>query len=393
MKILICNVGSTSLKYQLIDMNNEETLARGGQERVGAEMGSFAHKDVTGKEFKKELPIADHGVGITLMMEALADIADPKELACVGFKVVLAKGVTGVQLMTEDVLKAMEEYNCIAPSHNPPYIAAVRQFAKLMPGLPLIGSFETGFHATMPPRAYLYSIPKELTEKYGIRRYGFHGASHEYVSGKVMDYMGRDDIRIITCHLGGSGSICAIQNGKSIDTNFGFSLQCGTIHNNRCGDIDPFIPIYLQEVGYSLEEVKTILNKQSGLLGMSGGISNDMRDLEKAAAEGNVDAQNAIDAYCYAIKKQIGAYAAIMGGVDAIAFSGGIGENSPMVREKCLEGLNFIGVSLNKSRNQQCRPDSEISDGGGWVKLFVVGTNEELIVARKTKKYLEEHKM
>lgn len=392
MKILICNVGSTSLKYRLIDMGNEQSLAWGKQERVGAAMGAFSHEDITGKKFEKELPIADHGAGITLMMEALAGIADPAELGCVGFKVVLAKGITGVQLMTEDVLKAMEEYNCIAPSHNPPYIAAVRQFAKLMPGLPLIGSFETGFHATMPPKAYLYSIPKELTEKYGIRRYGFHGASHEYVSGKVMEYMGNDQIRIITCHLGGSGSICAVENGKSIDTNFGFSLQCGTIHNNRCGDIDPFIPIYLQEVGYSLEEVKTILNKKSGLLGMSG-VSNDLRDVEKAAEEGNTDAQNAIEAYCYGIKKQIGAYAAAMGGVDAIAFSGGIGENSPLVRQKALEGLNFLGISLNQNRNRQCRPDAEISDGGGWVKLFVIGTNEELIVARKAKKYLEEHNL
>lgn len=389
MKILICNVGSTSLKYRLLDMDDgEKSLAWGKQERVGAPMGAYSHEDVLGGKFERQLPIPDHGAGISLMLEALRGVARPEDLGCVGFKVVLAKGVTGVQLLDERVLAAMEEFSCIAPSHNPPYIAAVRQFARLMPGVPLVGSFETGFHATMPPRAYLYSIPKELTEKYGIRRYGFHGASHEYVSRRVASFMGRGDLRMVTCHLGGSGSLCAVQNGCSVDTSFGFSLQCGTIHNNRCGDLDPFIPIYLQEVGYSLEEVKTILNKQSGLLGMSG-VSNDLRDVEQAAADGNMDAQNAIDAYCYGIKKYIGAFAAAMGGLDAVAFSGGIGENSPLVRSLTLENMKFLGVSLDERKNAICRPDAEISDGTGPVKVFVIATNEELIVARKAAEFLK----
>ncbi len=391
MKILICNVGSTSLKYQLLDMaDGEKSLAQGKQERVGSQQSTYSHSDLSGKQEKGERPLPDHGAGIELMMSFLVGgvVKNLDEIACVGFKVVHAKGVTGVQRLDEPVLKAMEDFNCIAPSHNPPYIAAIRQFAKLMPGVPLIGSFETGFHANIPPKAYLYSIPKELHKEQAVRRYGFHGASHEYVSGRVAQLMGREDLRIITCHLGGSGSLCAIKNGVSIDTTLGFSLQCGIMHNNRCGDIDPYIPFYLmEEMGYTPEQVKDMLNKQSGFLGMSG-ISGDLRDIEQAAEQGNVDAINTIDSYAYNLKKYIGSYAAALGGVDAIAFSGGIGENSPIVRRLCLEDTEFLGIQLDLKRNELCRPDSEISQDNSPVKIFVIGTNEELIVARKAAEFL-----
>ncbi|HSV56722.1 MAG TPA: acetate/propionate family kinase, partial [Magnetospirillaceae bacterium] len=307
---------------------------------------------------------------------------------CVGFKVVLAKDITGVQELTEEVLTAMEAMNGVAPAHNPPYIAAVRQFRRIVPSVPLIGSFETGFHRDLLPRAYLFSIPKEYARR-GVRRYGYHGASHEYVSGRVSELTGRKDLRLVTCHLGGSGSLAAVKAGVSIDTTLGFSLQCGIMHNNRCGDIDPYLPIYLQETeGMGLEEVKTLLTKKSGLLGLSG-VSNDMRDIEKAAGQGNADAMECLEAYAYYIRKQIGAYAAAMGGLDAVAFAGGIGENSARVRELSLAGLGFLGVDLDLDRNRTARCDALVSAPASRVQVFIVATNEELVVARKARDFLK----
>ncbi|MEZ4508305.1 MAG: hypothetical protein R2881_01210 [Eubacteriales bacterium] len=244
MKILVCNVGSTSLKYRLFDLTTgEETLSEGRMERVGTQTGAWMHKDAAQEAVKQTLPIPDYATGIRLMQEALlAKTLDSMEsLDCVAFKVVHAQGVTGVQLLDESVLSAMAAFNTVAPSHNPPYIAAIRQFQQALPGTPMIGSFETGFHATMPPKAYLYSVPISLYKEHAIRRYGFHGASHEYVTTRTSELMGRADFKLISCHLGGSGSLCAVVNGKSLDTNLGFSLQCGIMHNNRCGDIDPYI--------------------------------------------------------------------------------------------------------------------------------------------------------
>ena len=365
MKILVCNVGSTSLKYRLFDFGvEEETRAEGKMERVGTQNGIWSHTDADGERAKKTLPIPDYATGIRLMQDALLSraLGSMDELDCVAFKVVHAKDVTGVQLLDERVLTAMAAFNTVSPSHNPPYIAAIRQFREALPDTPLVGSFETGFHATMPPEAYLYSIPIEISRKYAIRRYGFHGASHEYVSLRTAELMGRTDFKLISCHLGGSGSLCAVVNGRSIDTNLGLSLQCGIMHNNRCGDIDPYIPIYLmKDFGYTMEQIETMLNKQSGLLGMSG-VSNDLRDVERAAEEGNEDAKNAVESYCYQIKKQIGAYAAAMGGVDAISFVGGIGENSALVRKKALEGLGFLGITLDERKNETAKPDCELTE-------------------------------
>ncbi len=388
MKILICNVGSTSLKYQLFDLSQgERVLASGGAERVGADVSRFyARNRLTGDEISEQSAFPTHREAIERMLMQLLDgiLAGLDELSCVAFKVVHARGVSGVQYLTEDVLAKMAAFNSVAPAHNPPYIAAIRQFRSLLPNTPLIGSFETGFHQTIPPEASLYAIPIEISRKYDIHRYGFHGASHEFMSTWVADAMERDDLKIVSCHLGGSGSICAVQNGISIDTSMGLSLQCGIMNNNRCGDIDPYIIFYLaEEAGMTLAEIKDMLQTKSGFYGMSGGISNDLRDIEQAADDGNDDAANAIAAYAYSIKKYIGSYAAAMGGLDAIVFGGGIGRNSPTVRALSLSGLGFLGIELDGEKNRHAFGGRDISMPDSPVRIFVLDTDEEIIVARK----------
>jgi len=397
MNILICNVGSTSLKYQLFDMDSDEkVLCSGGAERVGAAKSLFYHTNkLAGETIRQEAVFPTHREAISKMLEQLLSgcIHDLSEISCVGFKVVHAKGVTGVQYLTEDVLQAMADFNSVAPAHNPPYIAAIRQFKALMPQTPMIGSFETAFHAQMPPEAYLYPIPLELSKKHAIRRYGFHGASLEYLSTWTANKMGRDDLKLVCCHLGGSGSLCAVKNGISIDTTMGMGLQCGVLQNNRIGDMDPYIIFHLvEECGMTLEEVKLMLQSKSGLYGMSGGVSNDLRDIQKAAEAGNEDCQNAINAYAYGIKKYIGAYIAAMGGVDAVVFGGGIGRRSIQVRKRALEGLECFGIRLDEEKNLNPKGGEDISVDGSPVRIYVVDTNEEIIVARKAKALLEKGK-
>ncbi len=387
MNILICNVGSTSLKYQLFEMPQERVLASGGVERVGAGEGRFyAKTHVTGALVDERAHFPTHREAIERMLDELTRTVLPSldALDCVGFKVVLAKGISGVQYLTEDVLLAMEAFSSIAPAHNPPYLAAIRQFRALLPNTPLIGAFETAFHRTMPPEAYLYSLPIELSRKYDIRRNGFHGASLEYLSQWASAQLEREDLKLVVCHLGGSGSICAVKNGQSIDTSLGLTLQCGTMHNNRCGDIDPYIIFYLVEsCGMTLAEVKDLLQSKSGLYGMSGGAGRDLRDVQAAAEQGNEDAELAIRAYCYSIKKYIGSYAAAMGGLDAIVFGGGIGLNSPLVRALSLQGLEFLGVRLDGYKNRVAVSGMDISMPDAPVRVFIVHTDEEIIVARK----------
>ena len=394
MNILICNVGSTSLKYQLFDMDNgEKVLASGGAERVGAAKSLFYHKNhLTEDSVSVDAVFPSHGEAISAMLNHLLNgvVSSLDEISCVGFKVVHAKGVTGVQYLTEDVLKAMADFNSVAPAHNPPYIAAIRQFAALMPGTPLIGSFETAFHANMPAEAYLYSIPLELSQEHAIRRYGFHGASLEYLSTWTAKEMGRDDLKLVCCHLGGSGSLCAVKNGISIDTTMGMSLQCGVLQNNRIGDMDPYVIFYLvEECGMELSEVKTMLQSKSGLLGLSGGVSNDLRDIQAAADSGNEACQNALKAYAYGIKKYIGAYTAAMGGIDAVVFGGGIGRKSDRVRAMALEGLECLGIKLGATKNLNPNSGDDISAEDSRVRIYVVDTNEEIVVARKAQKLLQ----
>ena len=395
MNILICNVGSTSLKYQLFDMDaGEQVLASGGAERVGQAKSLFYHKNnKTGDNLRMEAVFPTHREAICAMLEHLLAgcIESLEEIACVGFKVVHAKGVTGVQYLTEDVLQAMADFNSVAPAHNPPYIAAIRQFQALMPATPMIGSFETAFHSNMPPEAYLYPIPVELSRKHAIRRYGFHGASLEFLSTWTAKEMGRDDLKLVCCHLGGSGSLCAVKNGVSIDTTMGLSLQCGVLQNNRIGDMDPYVIFYLvEECGMTLEEVKTMLQTKSGLYGLSGGVSNDLRDVQEAADLGNEDCKNAVKAYAYGMKKYIGAYTAAMGGVDAVVFGGGIGRNSASVRALSLEGLECLGIQLDPLKNANAKGGMDLSVDGSAVRIYVVDTNEEIIVARKAKSLLEK---
>ena len=395
MNILICNVGSTSLKYQLFDMNDgERVLASGGAERVGAAKSLFYCSDnCTGTSGKKEAVFPSHKEAISMMLDTLLSgcIRSLDQIACVGFKVVHAKGVTGVQHLTDDVLRAMADFNSVAPAHNPPYIAAIRQFRELMPETPMIGSFETAFHSNMPPEAYLYPIPVELSKQHAIRRYGFHGASLEYLSTWTAREMGREDLKLVCCHLGGSGSLCAVKNGVSIDTTMGMGLQCGVLQNNRIGDMDPYIIFHLvEECGMSLEEVKIMLQSKSGLYGMSGGVSNDLRDIQEAADQGNEDCKNAINAYAYGIKKYIGAYIAAMGGIDAVVFGGGIGRKSASVRKLALQNLEYLGIVLDEEKNADPRGGEDISKEGSPVRIYVVDTNEEIIVARKAMGLLQK---
>ncbi len=395
MNILICNVGSTSLKYQLFHMDaGEKVLCAGGAERVGQTKSVFYHKNpLTGSSVRKDAQFPTHKEAISEMLNhMLGDcIASLEDISCVGFKVVHAKGVTGVQYLTEDVLQAMADFNSVAPAHNPPYIAAIRQFRELMPETPLIGSFETAFHSQMPPEAYLYPIPLELSKQHAIRRYGFHGASLEYLSTWTAREMDRQDLKLVCCHLGGSGSLCAVKNGISIDTSMGLGLQCGVLQNNRIGDMDPYIIFHLvEECGMELQEVKTMLQTRSGLYGMSGFVSNDLRDIQEAAQAGNEDCANAVKAYAYGIKKYIGAYTAAMGGVDAVVFGGGIGRNSGLVRQMSLEGLECLGIHLDPEKNANAQGGMDLSRDGSPVRIYVVDTNEEIIVARKAKDLLEQ---
>ena len=394
MNILICNVGSTSLKYQLFHMDvGEKVLASGGAERVGATKSLFYHKNnLTGEAIRVDAVFPTHSEAISAMLKQLLNgcIGSMDEISCVGFKVVHAKGVTGVQYLTEDVLKAMANFNSVAPAHNPPYIAAIRQFKALMPNTPMIGSFETAFHAQMPPEAYLYPIPLELSKKHAIRRYGFHGASLEYLSTWTANTMGRENLKLVCCHLGGSGSLCAVKDGISVDTTMGMGLQCGVLQNNRIGDMDPYIIFHLvEECGMELNEVKTMLQTKSGLYGMSGGVSNDLRDIQEAADAGNEDCLNAVNAYAYGIKKYIGAYTAAMGGVDAVVFGGGIGRNSASVRAAALSGLECLGIKLDEQKNLKPNGGDDISASDSRVRIYVVDTNEEIIVARKAQALLK----
>ncbi|MFI3312649.1 MAG: acetate/propionate family kinase [Eubacteriales bacterium] len=394
MKILICNVGSTSLKYQLFDMEKSEAvLASGGAERVGTDKSEFYWKNAINSENNREInPFPSHKEAISRMLDALLDgvIDALSDVDAVGFKVVLAKGVTGVEYLTEEVLSAMADFNCVAPAHNPPYISAIRQFRELMPETPMIGSFETAFHKDMPPEAYLYPIPAKYAEM-GIRRYGFHGASLEYLSTWTAKTMGRDDLKLVCCHLGGSGSLCAVKNGVSVDTTLGMGLQCGVMHNNRAGDMDPYIIFYLvEELGMSLDEVKAMLQKDSGFLGMSGGVSGDLRDVEEMAKKGDINCQNTVKSYAYSIKKYIGSYMAAMGGLDAIVFGGGIGRNGKNLRAAALDDLKCFGVEVDPVKNDENVGGSNIGTVNS-IPIFVVDTNEEIIVARKAKQLLESN--
>ena len=392
MKVLAANVGSTSLKFKLFEMPEETALCEAKIERVGSrDKAIFAYGSlVTGKHYRLEGQcIPDYTTGIRMFLEALVSgeygvIKSVGEIDRIGFKTVLSKGFYGVHELTDAVMDGMRDYLFIAPVHNAAYLEAIGQFDSLLPDVPKIGVFETAFHTTIPTERRIYGVPYEWYEKYGLMRMGYHGASHGYIAQESCAY-GKAG-RVISCHLGGSCSVCAIQDGRSVDTSFGFSLQSGLIHANRTGDADPYMIPFLKSEGLSAEEIEDGLSKHGGLLGISG-VSNDMRDLQSAAESGNERARLAVDAFVSGIIKQVGAFYAELGGLDQLVFTGGIGEHSAFVRNAVCSQLRHLGIELDEEKNSASESVGVVSAAGSAVLVTVVPANEELGVARETAAY------
>ena len=403
MIILVLNCGSSSLKYQLLDMKTDEVydlLAKGLVERIGLEVGCITHKAEGKEKYVKEMPIADHTVGIQAVVEALLDkeygvLSSLEDIEAVGHRVVHgAEEFVCSQLITDEVVAQLEKCSVFAPLHNPANILGIRAVSAVLPSVPQVGVFDTAFHQTMPSYAYMYGLPYEYYEKYGIRRYGFHGTSHKYVSAKGAKFAGLDleYSKIITCHLGNGSSITAVVNGKSIDTTMGFTPLEGVMMGTRCGNIDPEVVTYIQEKeGLSASEMSKVLNKKSGLLGLSC-ISSDGRDLNAAANEGDAKAKLALKKLTYDITKFIGAYAAAMNGVDLIVFTGGIGENNTRLRRRVCENLTYLGVKFDYDANVAAGQDVMISLPDSKVKVAAITTNEELMIARDTMNIVQSGK-
>ena len=368
MLILVANLGSTSFKFKLLDMSKDgEEVARGGYERIGQPGSEYAsHADV-----------------IDVILSQLGKAPD-----AIGFKAVHGGPISGAVRVTAEVIATMEQFADIAPAHNPPYIAAMKAFAQKLPGTPQVAAFETAFHQTIPLARQVYAIPSEWTEKLGIRRYGFHGASHKFIATRVAELVGKDKSRrIISCHLGGSSSICAIDGGRSVGQSMGLTPQTGIPQNNRVGDFDTFALLRLTKQGYSVEDILKKLGKEGGLLGISG-VSNDMRDIEKAAAQGNAKAHLAIDAFVDSVRHYIGAYLVVLGGIDVLVFTGGIGENGAMIREKICHNLRFAGLHLDENKNKIRGKEAKVSAVESGAEIWIVPTNEEIVVARQTQAVL-----
>ena len=397
MKVLVINAGSSSLKYKLIDMDTEGVLAKGLCERIGIDGSKLTHTPENADKVVIEKDMPNHSVAIKLVLDALTDkdhgvIADMSEISAVGHRLVHGgEFFSGSVLITDEVKKAVEECNPLAPLHNPANLTGVAACEEAMPRVPNVGVFDTAFHQTMPAKAYMYGIPYEYYEKYKIRRYGFHGTSHNYVSHRVAEMMGKpiEDLKIITCHLGNGSSIAAVDGGKVVDTSMGLTPLEGLVMGTRSGSIDPaIIPFLVKNEGISADEVDSILNKKSGVLGVSG-VSSDFRDLDAAAAEGNKRAALALDMFIHSVKGYIGRYASVMGGVDVITFAGGVGENSADTRGKILAGQEFMGIEIDLEKNKVRGEEAEISTPSSKVKVFIVPTDEELTIARDTKKIIE----
>lgn len=389
MKILVANLGSTSFKYRLFNMADESLLARGGFERIGTDSTPW-FVEVNGKREEGSLTAPDHAAAVGACLEQLAKhgcLKQAADLGAIGFKSVHAKGVTGAQLVTPRVLEAMEAYNEVAPAHNPPYVAAMRLLAKEFPSIPLVAAFETGFHQTIPPGNSLYAVPLEWAENHGVRKWGFHGASHRFIAGRAAQLLNKTNAKIISCHLGGSNSLCAIDSGKSIACTLGMSPQSGLPHNNRVGDFDVFaLPVLLRETGKNLEQLLDQLANHSGLEGLCG--LRDMRDIEKAAKDGDHRAQTALDVFFNSIQMYIGGYIALLGGVDGIFFTGGIGENSSLLREKVISGLGWMGIDLDPAANATAKGEQTLHKVGSRAQVWILPTNEEIVVARQSRDLL-----
>ncbi|WP_435006820.1 acetate/propionate family kinase [Tundrisphaera lichenicola] len=397
MKVLVANLGSTSFKYRLYDLEGgEHLLARGGIERIGSENAKVTIKK-DGGDLETVRPVADHGDAVQICLDQLSDpttgvLKDASEVSAIGFKSVHAKDVSGVQLVTESVLEAMEAFADVAPAHNPPYIKAMRMLGGRFPSIPLIAAFETGFHRTIPEANQRYAIPDEWATVHGIRRWGFHGASHRFIAGRMAELLGRDDLKIISCHLGGSSSLCAIKDGKSVATSMGMSPQAGLPQNNRVGDFDVFaLPAIMKSTGLSLEVILDTLANRSGLEGI-GGSGRDLRDIESAASEGNEKARLALDVYIASARHYLGAYLVELGGADAIVFTGGIGENSVLIREGVCRNLDWFGIELDPTTNRSGPAERVVSSSKSRVQVWTVPTNEEIVVARQARDLLTGRK-
>ena len=391
MKILILNAGSSSLKYQLIDMDGEKLLAKGLVERIGIE-GSHINQKANWQVFDATAPMANHTEGIQWMLKALLDpekgaLKSMDEIGAVGHRVLHGgERFTASVLVNDEVKEAIKANIPLGPLHNPANLMGIEACEKVMPGTPNVAVFDTAFHQTMPPKAYLYGVPMEYYEKLHVRRYGFHGTSHRYVSKRVCEFLGvdRSKTRVITCHLGNGSSMCAVENGKCIDTSMGITPLEGVIMGTRSGSMDPAVVQYIcNNEHISVDEMLTICNKKSGLLGISG-LSSDMRDIDKAADEGNERANIARDMLVYGIRKYIGSYAAAMNGVDVIVFTAGIGENNCALRERVMQGFEYLGAKLDPAKNAGCREEAVISTDDSKVKICVIPTDEEIVIARDT---------
>lgn len=392
MKILVINCGSSSLKYQVLDMNGEILLAKGLVERIGMDGSVITHEKIGMDKVRNETPMESHKEAIQLVLDAIIDpehgvVKDMSEIGAVGHRVVHAgeKYASSV-LIDDDVIQALEECVELAPLHNPPNLLGIAACQELMPNTPMVGVFDTAFHQTMPPESYIYAIPYEYYQKHKIRRYGFHGTSHKYVSQRAADIMNcnLDDLKIITCHLGNGASVSAIKRGVCIDTSMGFTPLEGLVMGTRCGDIDPAIVTYIREKEHLDQGVANeILNTKSGVLGISG-VSSDFRDLEAASEEGNERAQLAIKVFAHKVRFYIGAYIAEMNGVDAIVFTAGVGENDIAMRDIICNDLGNLGIKLDLVKNKTRGKESIISRDDSRVKIILIPTDEELMIARDT---------
>ncbi len=393
MKVLVINCGSSSLKYQLIDSDTEDVLAKGLVERIGIDGSVLTHRPAGKDKVVIETPMEDHNIAVKLVIDALVDknhgvISDLSEIGAVGHRVVHGgEKFDKAVLIDKGVKKDIEELSALAPLHNPANLIGINACEKNMPGVPQVAVFDTAFHQTMPKRAYMYGLPYEYYEKYKVRRYGFHGTSHDYVSARAAELMGKDrkELRIVVCHLGNGASISAVKNGKCMDTSMGLTPLEGLIMGTRSGDLDPAILEYIGEKeGLSAAEVNTVLNKKSGILGLSGGVSSDFRDIAAAIEEGNEKAKTALETYNYRVAKYIASYAVAMQGIDVIAFTAGVGENNYDVRAAVCDHLAFMGVKVDKEKFKTHGEEVIASTKDSTITVMVVPTNEELAIARQT---------
>ena len=398
MNILVINCGSSSLKYQLIDSVSEEVLAKGLCERIGATGSVLTHKTADGRKEVIEEPMPNHTVAVKLVITALTDaeygcIKSLDEIGAVGHRIVHGgENFAESVIITEDTIKAIEECSDLAPLHNPANLIGVNSCKEIMKDVPMVAVFDTAFHQTMPEKAYIYGLPYEYYEKYKIRRYGFHGTSHQFVSNRAAEMLGKDikDLKIIVCHLGNGASVTAVQGGKSVDTSMGMTPLEGLLMGTRSGDIDPAVVEFIaKKENLAVEKVLNILNKKSGMLGLTG-ISSDARDVEAAVKEGNERAILTVTTFAYRVAKYIGAYTAAMNGVDAICFTAGLGENHRLLRERVTSYLGYLGAELDPVRNDVAGEEAIVSTDDSKVALLVVPTNEELAIARETKRLVEQ---